>query len=105
MCCVCELLRSLDSFKIFDSIAGKMCQRFVWRVHGRVLHVQLFKQYIAYVFFSSLSIYIFPFCVERSAWWPLIGVLLCGQIMYDIYYIYSVSEKSVSLVLAVDMSY
>jgi WD40 repeat protein len=81
--------RSLDSFKIFDSIAGKMCQRFVWRVHGRVLHVKLFKRYIMYVFFSSLSIYIFPFCIERQKYWPLIGVLLGGQIMYDMYYIYS----------------
>mmetsp|Transcript_34852 Transcript_34852/g.65001 ORF Transcript_34852/g.65001 Transcript_34852/m.65001 type:complete len:544 (-) Transcript_34852:86-1717(-) len=81
--------RSLDSFKIFDSIAGKMCQRFVWRIHGRVLHVKLFKRYILYVFFSSLSIYIFPFCIERPSYWPLIGVLLGGQILYDMYYIYS----------------
>ena len=81
--------RNLDSFKIFDSIAGKMCQRFVWRVHGRALHVKLFKRYILYVFFSSLSIYIYPFCIERPNWWPLIGVLLGGQIMYDMFYIYT----------------
>ena len=81
--------RSLDSFKIFDSIAGKMCQRFVWRVYGRDLHVKLFKQYVVYVFFSSLSIYIFPFCIERKEYWPLIGCLLGGQILYDIYYIYT----------------
>lgn len=81
--------RELDSFKIFDSIAGKMCQRFVWRVHGRVLHVKLFAQYICYVFFSSLSIYIFPFCIERENYLPLIWVLLGGQIVYDVYYIYT----------------